>query len=146
MRCIYPRKQLWSTLWFRLLGWMCVFHIPMVSVLLPIFRNFVYWDLQPNQSLADAWPSNEETEPSACRRRCRAISPAFVRLLVFAFTIFVFQTPFENSYLGFQILTSVVMPVASLLTTLFAALFGPPMPSKSYAIPMLPACVTLKLL
>lgn len=118
----------------------------MASFAVPIFRNFVYWDLHPNQSLAHAWQNNEETEPSACRRRWRNISPAFVRLLVFAFTILVFVTPFENSYPGFLIYLSGVVPVSALLTTLFAALVGPPMPSKSYALPMLPACVTLKLL
>ena len=43
----------------RLVGWELMIYVPVMGVVQPILRNYLFYDLQPAQSLADAWPQEE---------------------------------------------------------------------------------------
>lgn len=119
----------------RFLGWQLIIYIPTFSVQ-PVLRNFMFFGLQPHQSLADAWPDAAGTK-KRCLRRLLLPCLLHTAAAVVLFTVGV--VTFDERHLG--ILPSFVVAAICVIpqTPLLLRLFGPPCVSKSsYPFRMLP--------
>ena len=123
----------------RFLGWQLIIYIPTFSVQ-PVLRNFMFFGLQPHQSLADAWPDAAGTK-KRCLRRLLLPCLLHTAAAVVLFTVGV--VTFDERHLG--ILPSFVVAAICVIpqTPLLLRLFGPPCVSKSsYPFRMLPLVAT----
>ena len=123
----------------RFLGWQLIIYIPTFSVQ-PVLRNFMFFGLQPHQSLADAWPDAAGTK-KRCLRRLLVPCLLHTAAAVVLFTVSV--VTFDERHLG--ILPSFVVAAICVIpqTPLLLRLFGPPCVSKSsYPFRMLPLVAT----
>lgn len=134
-------KEDWSTLLWRLLGWEFMFYIPVMCLVQPILRNFVVFGLQPQQTLADAWPDAEDV--SGMRRLVRAYGiPCCMHMATTLGLSLLNFVPFQETHLGFipYLLSgaAIGMPLSMLMVKCCAPM--PPNLSRSYGFRMLPMC------
>lgn len=87
---------MWSTLLLRLGGWIFLIYIPVMVIVQPFLRNFVYWGLQPQQTLADAWPEEDGHMGRWLRFRRAYSLPCMVHLLALSAMMLWTMLPFEE--------------------------------------------------
>lgn len=131
----------WSTLLLRLLGWEFMFYMPVMCLVQPILRNFVIFNLQPKQPLADAWP--DAADVSGVRRLVRVfwVLGCIHTSTTLGLSLLTFL-PFQENHLGFILFFLAGAAISLPLCLLMAKCCGPtlPSPSRSYGFRMLPMC------
>lgn len=134
-------KEDWSTLLLRLLGWGFIFYIPVMCMVQPTLRNFVIFDLQPQQTLADAWPDGHHV--NTLRRLARAlVIPGCIHAATTLSLSLLAVVPFQQNHVGLIPFLLLGAAVALPLCLLPAKCCGPMLPkaTRTYGFRMLPMC------
>ena len=140
----FAERTFFSVFWrqlLRLIGWELMVYVPVMCLVQPILRNYLFYNLQPSQSLADAWPLCEGVNASTQWFR-KLLVPCLQHLLVTAIMATLTFLEFNQKYLGMLAFSCSASPLVLLLVVLLLRVLGPPVTAKSYAFSLLPFVAT----